>query len=52
VNESPIKVFPRSVSAGSHFLDEHEAVTNFLLEDVSVGYNQNKCKRKFIIGLN
>jgi hypothetical protein len=29
---------------GAHFLDDHEAVTNFLLQEVSVGYNETKCK--------
>jgi hypothetical protein len=36
---------------GAHFLDDHEAVTNFLLQEVSVGYNETKCKRKFVTGL-
>jgi hypothetical protein len=37
--------------AGAHFLDDREAVTNFLLQDVSVGHNETKCKRKFVTGL-
>jgi hypothetical protein len=37
---------------GAHFLDNHETVTNFLLQEVSVGYNETKHKRKFITGLD
>jgi hypothetical protein len=36
---------------GAHFLDDHEVVTNFVLQEVSVGYNETKCKRKFATGL-
>jgi hypothetical protein len=36
---------------GAHFLDDHEAVTNFFLQEVSVGYNETKCKRKFVTAL-
>jgi hypothetical protein len=38
---------------GAHFLDNKEAVTNFLLlQEVSVlGYNETKCKGKFVTGL-
>jgi hypothetical protein len=36
---------------GAHFLDHHEAVTNYLLQEVSVGYYETKCKRKFVTGL-
>jgi hypothetical protein len=31
----------------AHFLDNHEAVMNFLLQEILVGYKETKCKRKF-----